>query len=231
MGGPPLRVFIGYDPREAVGTAVFEHSLRARSSQPVVVTRLGAEVCGTDGTNAFSLARFHVPRLCGYEGWALWMDGADMLMLADVAELWALRDERYAVQVVKHEYTPRHARKYVGTEMEAENAAYPCKNWSSVMLFNNELCAGMGMDIVDGPVAHRFGQFDHDEEIGSLPPEWNWLADENGQCHPTKAKVVHWTNGGPWFPYYAGAPFAELWRLEYRAMLGDALGDALAEAA
>ena len=215
-----IRLFCGFDPREAIGTAVFEHSVHARASEPVSISRLGANVCGTDGTNAFSLARFHIPRLCNYAGWALWMDGADMLMLEDIAKLWALRDEKYAVQVVKHEYTPRHLRKYIGTAMEAENAPYPCKNWSSVMLLNNKACNGMGMDIIDGAKSHRFAQFRHDEEIGSLPPEWNWLASENGQCHPTKAKVVHWTNGSPYFPAYGDAPFADLWRHEYRAMLG-----------
>ena len=54
----------------------------------------------------FSFSRFLVPYLCGYEGWSLFMD-CDMLMLDDIAELWALRDERYAVQVVKHEHVPR----------------------------------------------------------------------------------------------------------------------------
>ena len=210
-----IRVFIGFDPREAIGTPVFEHSVRTRASQPVAITRLGANVCGTDGTNAFSLARFHVPRLCGYEGWALWMDGADMLMLDDIARLWALRDDRFAVQVVKHDYTPRHGRKYIGTEMEADNVAYPRKNWSSVILFN---CGHVASGCILGDRLHRFEWCD-DDLIGALPPEWNWLADENGQCHPAKAKVVHWTNGGPWFPYYGDAPFAALWRAEYRSAL------------
>ena len=215
-----IRVFTGFDPREAIGTPVFEHSVHTRASQPVAITRLGANVCGTDGTNAFSLARFHVPRLCGYEGWALWMDGADMLMLDDIAGLWALRDEKYAVQVVKHEYTPRMGRKYVGTEMEAGNKAYPRKNWSSVALWNGAHPANREIPspTLTGADCHRFAWLS-DNLIGALPNEWNFLADENRQCHPTKAKVVHWTNGGPWFPYYGDAPFAALWRSEYRAAL------------
>ena len=39
-----------------------------------------------------------------YQGWALFMD-CDMLMFEDIAELWRLRDDRYAVQVCKHDYT------------------------------------------------------------------------------------------------------------------------------
>lgn len=235
MDSEPIRLFVGYDPREAIGTPVFEHSVHARASVPVSITRLGANVCGTDGTNAFSLARFHIPRLCGYEGWALWMDGADMLMLDDIAELWALRDEKYAVQVVKHDYVPRAPRKYIGTAMEAKNEPYPRKNWSSVVLWHCEHPANDGSVPADGIGAglaeiefqgganlHRFSWLPDDDLIGCLPPEWNWLADEDGQCHPAKAKVVHWTNGGPWFPAYGDAPFAQLWRGEYRAMLGAA---------
>jgi hypothetical protein len=213
-----IRLFVGADPREAVGLSVFCSSVWCHASQPVSITPIGANVCGTDGTNAFSLARFHVPRLCGYEGWAIWMDGSDMLMLDDIAKLWALRDEKYAVQVVKHEYTPRHRRKYVGTDMEAENASYARKNWSSVVLFNCGLWAAIHSHLSDGPLMHRF-EWLHDDMIGALPPEWNWLADEDGQCEAAKARVVHYTNGIPAFPHYHDAPFASLWRAERKAML------------
>ena len=71
-----------------------------------MLSQLGAELTrerhplqSTD----FAFSRFLVPLLSGFEGWALFMD-CDMLMLDDVARLWALRDERYAVQVVKHEH-------------------------------------------------------------------------------------------------------------------------------
>ena len=221
MASDVIRIFCGADQREAVGLPVFCSSVWRQASQPVSITPLGANVCGTDGTNAFSLARFHVPRLCGYEGWALWMDGSDMLVLDDIAKLWALRDEKYAVQVAKHEYTPRHARKYLGTDMEAENAPYPRKNWSSVVLFNcghPTACDLEAIGLHTGPELQRFSWLP-DDLIGALPPEWNWLADEDGQCHAAKAKVVHFTNGLPAFPHYYDAPFAGLWRSERKAML------------
>lgn len=215
-----VRLFVGQDPREAIGLHVFNASVWRQASEPVSITALGANVADTDGTNAFTLSRFHVPRLCDYEGWALWMDGSDMLMLCDIAELWALRDDKYAVQVVKHTYAPRNKRKYIGTAMESANEAYPRKNWSSVILFNNERCKTL-LHPFSGQRAHRFSWLE-DKEIGELPKEFNWLADEDGQCHPAKAKVIHWTCGSPFMPYYGGAPFADQWRDEYKRLVNGA---------
>jgi hypothetical protein len=54
-----IRLFAGYDPREAVGYHVFCQSLIERTSEPVAITPL----YGTqrDGTNAFTYQRFLVP--------------------------------------------------------------------------------------------------------------------------------------------------------------------------
>jgi lipopolysaccharide biosynthesis glycosyltransferase len=44
----------------------------------------------------------------------------DMLMLDDVAKLWALRDENYAVMCVKHNHVPAEATKFHNEEGLAE---------------------------------------------------------------------------------------------------------------
>jgi lipopolysaccharide biosynthesis glycosyltransferase len=89
----------------------------------------------TDGSNQFIYSRFLVPFLQDYRGWAIFADG-DMLCRADISELWAMRDQRYAVMVAKHNYSSKAQRKYIGTSLETHNAVYPRKNWSSVMLWN-----------------------------------------------------------------------------------------------
>lgn len=38
----------------------------------------------------------------------------DMLMRDDIANLWRLRDDRYAVMVVKHDHVPRETVKFLG---------------------------------------------------------------------------------------------------------------------
>ena len=90
-----VRVFIGYDPREAEAFDVLAYSIQARASAPVTIyplklSELGDlmwrerhELQSTD----FSFSRFLVPHLCGFEGWAIFMD-CDMLVLDDIADLW-----------------------------------------------------------------------------------------------------------------------------------------------
>jgi hypothetical protein len=80
-----IRIFAGYDPREAVGYHVFCQSLIERTSEPVAITPL----YGTqrDGTNAFTYQRFLVPYFTKFTGRAIFLDASDMLMLANIDDL------------------------------------------------------------------------------------------------------------------------------------------------
>lgn len=217
-----IPVFSGFDPREEVGYHTFVSSLIHNASEPVFVSPVydgHMKIDGQkDGTNCFIYTRFLVPYLQSYRGWAIFCDGADMIVKGDIAELWAMRDYSKAVQVVKHDYKTKHPRKYIGTPMEADNADYPCKNWSSVMLIN---CQHPDwLDIrperirkADGAYLHRF-QFLDPETVGELPKVWNWLADEDGE-NPG-AKLLHFTCGLPAWPHYATAPHADDWRAAHQ---------------
>ena len=119
--GYMINLFCGYDYRESIGWHVFVASVLARTSRPVAIYRLDS--CGLpQGSNAFSLSRFMVPALMEFHGRAIFADGADMLMQADIAELDALFDATKAVQVVKQgQYRTRHKIKYIGTSMQCPN--------------------------------------------------------------------------------------------------------------
>jgi lipopolysaccharide biosynthesis glycosyltransferase len=214
-----IRLFLGFDEREAAGSWLFTSSALRHTTLPMSITPLhlpslkGYTETHGDGTNAFIYTRFLVPFLCDYQGFALFVDGADMLCRGDLAELWAMRDVFKAVQVVKHDYQTQYLRKYVGTPMEADNRHYPRKNWSSVMLMN---CAHYAwrkitpqtLPNLSGEFLHRF-QFLADDLIGALPPEWNHLVLE--QEHDPDAKLVHFTLGIPGFKHYKNSPFAGEW--------------------
>lgn len=214
-----IPLFFGFDPREEVGAHTFVSSVIHHASEPVAFTPLHLPMLSEydggqrDGTNAFIYSRFLVPHLMGYKGWAIFVDGCDMVCKGDIAELWALRKDRYAVMVVKHDYKTKHPRKYVGTAMEADNADYPCKNHSSVMLIN---CEHPGWrDITPEKVAtmsgaqlHRF-TFLRPDEVGELPAEWNWLPQEHG-CNE-RSKIVHYSIGIPAFPSYSDTEMADSW--------------------
>ena len=212
-----IRLFIGYDPREAVVYHVCVNSIVRHASQPVAVTPLALKNLGgyvehhKDGSNQFTYSRFLVPQLTGWAGWALYIDG-DMLLRTDIAELWNLRDETKALLCVQHDYRTRMNEKYLG----AKNQDYPRKNWSSVVLWNcahaaNRQLTPHFVQQATGAQLHRFTWL-ADEQIGELPREWNWLPQEYG---PTpQAKLLHWTLGAPCFHEFADAPMAEEWHRE-----------------
>ena len=218
-----INIFIGYDPREAVAWNVLASSIHRRASEPVAVAPLMlSQLHGVYTrerhplqSTAFSFSRFLTPYLSGFDGWSLFMD-CDMLMLDDVARLWALRDDRYAVMVVKHDHVPRETVKFLGEPQ----SKYEKKNWSSVMLFNNARCRALTPDYVNratGLELHQFKWLGDDALIGELPSRWNHLV---GYDVPrADAGLVHYTLGGPYFPEYAGCEYAREWFAERDAML------------
>jgi len=220
-----IRIFIGYDPREAVAFNVLAHSIQTRASEPVTIAPLMLSQLGSLmwrerhnlQSSDFSFSRFLVPHLCDYQGWALFMD-CDMLVLDDVAKLWALRDEAFAVQCVKHDHVPAEATKFLG---EAQTR-YEKKNWSSVMLFNNTKCRALTPDYVNtasGLDLHRFNWLGNDDLIGEIPHRWNHLVDYDPSLPAAEVSNLHFTTGGPYFPDYVTCGYADLWYAERERML------------
>jgi hypothetical protein len=221
-GKPLIPVFIGYDPREAVAYSVLSFSIQRRASEPVAIAPLMLSQLGQVyhrerhplQSTDFSFTRFLTPYLSHYSGWSLFMD-CDMLMLDDIAKLWALRDERYAVMVVKHVHIPRETSKFLGEPQ----SRYEKKNWSSVMLFNNARCRTLTPEYVNnasGLELHQFMWLDGDGEIGALPARWNHLVGYDVQA---EASLAHFTLGGPYFPEYRNCEYAAEWFAERDAML------------
>lgn len=218
-----IRIFIGYDPREAVAFHVLSHSIQRRASEPVSIAPVmlsqlhGAYLRERNPLQStdFSFSRFLTPWLCGYQGWALFMD-CDMLVQDDIATLWALRDERYAVQVVQHDHRPSETEKFLG----APQTRYEKKNWSSVMLMNCARCTALTPDYVNhasGLQLHQFHWLASDALIGTLPARWNHLVGYD-KPEPNAANA-HFTLGGPYFDEYRDCEYAVQWQIERDDML------------
>ena len=210
-----INVFIGYDSKERVAYNVLSHSIIQNSTKPVAITPIALNNLKDDfvrernalSSTEFSFSRFIIPHLMNYRGWALFMD-CDMLMFEDIAELWRLRDDKYAVQVCKHDYTPKDETKFLGQVQ----TKYAKKNWSSFMLMNCKKCTTLTPDYVNkasGLELHQFKWLENEELIGSLPLEWNWLVGE----YPYKKEVknVHYTDGGPYFNDYNTCDYSSEW--------------------
>lgn len=218
----PLNIYIGFDNVESVAYHTLCHSILSRASIPVslipvkrsMLKAIHTRPLDQKQSNEFSFTRFLVPYLSDYDGWSIFMD-CDILCLADIKQLFDLRDEKYAVMCVQHEYNPTTRIKYLGNVQYP----YPRKNWSSVMLFNNRRCRALTPDYVDhatGTDLHQFKWLEDDNLIGELPKEWNHLV---GELPPNpKAKLVHFTIGGPYFQEYHHVEFAEKWFVERSLM-------------
>jgi hypothetical protein len=230
-----LRVYIGHDAREQDAYDVCVHSMRRFSSIPLDIRPLSESEPGYDRpsimkgnqryderdgkpfSTEFSFARFMVPHLMDYKGWALFVD-CDFLFRADVAELQRYIDPQHAVSVVHQLYTPHHQIKMDGQKQEV----YSSKNWSSLILWNCGHPYNKGVTLED--VNHQSGGYLHGfswlkpENIGSIPLEWNWL---EGEYPPLpRPKAIHYTNGGPWMPNWLGVQYASDWLAEKNLMLG-----------
>jgi hypothetical protein len=218
-----IPIFIGYDGRETVAYNVLAHSIQARATQPVSIAPLMLSQLNSIfkrerhplQSTDFSFSRFLTPYLSGFSGWSVFMD-CDMLVLEDIAKLWALRDDRYAVMVIKHDHVPKEERKF----LNEPQSKYQKKNWSSVMLFNNVRCTALTPDYVNtatGLELHQFKWLGDDNLIGALPNRWNHLV---GYDAPRKdAALVHYTLGGPYFNEYRDCEYAAEWLAERDRML------------
>jgi hypothetical protein len=218
-----IRVFIGYDAKLPVLYNVLQHSIQVRSSRPVSVnpimlsqladihTRERHPLASTE----FSFSRFLTPYLSDYEGWSLFIDN-DMLVLDDIARLWELRDERFAVMCTKHDHQPHEDIKFLGTVQ----TRYEKKNWSSVMLFNNARCGALTPEYVNtatGLELHQFKWLGNDDLIGGLPLRWNHLVGYNPP--DPDVSLVHYTLGGPYFDEHRDCEYAAEWFRERDHML------------
>ena len=223
------KVFVGYDPREDIAYQVCKHSI-ARRNKEVLVRPLVQKELREAGwytrpidplsSTEFTFTRFLITELCDYKGRALFMD-CDMILLTDIQELFDQADEKYAVMCVHHDYTPREGFKMDGQKQ----SIYPRKNWSSVMLFNcgHPSNKQINSSVVNnteitGKYLHRFSWL-QDTEIGQLSHEWNWLTDWYKEPEDGKPKLLHYTEGGPWFENYRDCDYHKEWKIELADMM------------
>ena len=205
-----IRVFVGYDPREAVAYHTCVQSIIENTKEQVAFYPIRGE--RRDGSNDFIYARFLVPWLCGFRGRAIFLDG-DMIVRADIAELFRMDTAYVGARVVKREYRTKHPIKYLGNK----NEDYPRKNWSSVILWNcsyfpNRVLTPEYVAKSSGSHLHRFGWLS-DEQIGDLPNEWNRLVLEEPLT--SADKIRHYTIGTPCFDEYSASD-PEWWKVYER---------------
>lgn len=233
-----VKVFVGYDSREDIAWKVCRHSLLRHSSDGVIVLPLRQPAlrelglytrsADLDASTEFSLTRFLTPYLAATSGWVLFCD-CDFLYTGDVRDVFDGLDSTKAVYCVQHDYVPSNAVKMDGRAQ----ASYPRKNWSSFMLFNCDHpdVRALTPHVVNNASPahlHRLEWVKDETAIGALDLEWNFLGDEYAK--PDRVpRVIHYTNGGPWFAEWQNCDFADLWLHERDLYLDACSNESAAE--
>jgi len=190
----PMRVFCGLDESQIVAARVLEYSIRKHTSGPVRffpmldVPTPEPKDPKNRGRTGFSFSRFHIPKLAGYSGRALYVD-ADMQVFSDLAELWEIPFDGASVMCTRQDEPPAQWK---------DSSWFKPGRQLSVMLLD---CARLDWDIEDiiggldqGRYTYEQLMFDlclvqPDEINDEIPPEWNHLEHHE----PGKTKLLHYT--------------------------------------
>ena len=228
-----VKIFVGWDSREPEAydvcrSSLIRHASTALEIVPIIQQDLREQSLYSReadplASTEFTYTRFLVPHLANFQGWAVFCD-CDFLWTRDVADLYAYRDDRYAVMCVQHDYQPKERLKMDGRTQ----TVYPRKNWSSLMLLNcnHPATRRLTVDRVNtesGAYLHRF-QWAEDAEIGALDPTWNWLEGWDAPKQDGLPGAIHYTRGGPWFKNWQNVGYAALWLAEYERVKSSTTG-------
>lgn len=227
-------IWIGYEPREIDALHVCAESIKSHWSEEIPLYTIDLTKLRQRGvyqrpteyrdgklfdvisdapmSTEFAISRFFLPHLAPEtDQWALFMD-CDMLIRADIAQLFEAANHQKAIQVVKHEPSKFAA----GIKMDGqEQTIYSRKNWSSVMLWNlhhpaHRRLTMFALNQWAGRALHNFAWIEDDSWIGELPSHWNHLVGVDPESD--QAKIAHFTLGIPRMKGYENSEFADEWR-------------------
>jgi SAM-dependent methyltransferase len=183
----PIRVFVGTEEAQDVPAAVLRHSITSRTRADVEFADLRGLASGAEGAfyTGFSFYRWAIPKLCGFEGRAIYVD-ADIVFAHDIEDLWSM-----AMGEHTHLARPWPERD---------------QSFTSVMLLD---CSRLSHWRFDEWAARAKGDLEFYKAtmwcreggptragLGPLPAEWNHL----DEWVNSKTKVIHYTKvrDQPW---------------------------------
>jgi hypothetical protein len=214
----PMRVFCGLDESQIVAARVLEYSIRRHASRPVRffpmlnVPTPEPKDPKNRGRTGFSFSRFHIPKLAGYSGRALYVD-ADMQVFADMAQLWDIPFDGAKVMCTRQDEPPPQWK---------DSSWFKPGRQMSVMMLDCSRLDWRIEDIIGGLDEGRYTYeelmfklcvVDPDEINDNLPPAWNHLE----HYEPGETKLLHYTvvPTQPW--KNDSSPLRTLWEPEFEA--------------
>jgi hypothetical protein len=190
----PMRVFCGLDDTQIVAARTLEYTIRKHASRPVrfypmldVPTPVPKDPANR-GRTGFSFARFHIPKLSGYRGRALYVD-ADMQVFSDLADLWEVPFNGAKVMCTRQDEPP--------PQWKDVSWFHPGRQLSVMMLDCERLdwdVDGIVGGLDEGRYSYEQLMFelcivDPEEITDDLPPVWNHLE----HYEPGETSLIHYT--------------------------------------
>lgn len=181
------------------------------------------DIDGRPFSTAFTFTRFLVPHL-----WEqLPSDKNDLVMFVDCdflynVDIGKMFDEihlervknggKQSVYCVHHDYKPM-------TEVKMDNinqSAYNMKLWAAMMVFDmsNDENKNLTVDLVNNAGGRELMNFcwveNKHTNIGRIDESYHFIPNHS-EKNNAEPLVIHWTEGGPWFPNYRGGRYDKLW--------------------
>ena len=109
----PLRIYVGYDPREHDAYEVCKYSILHNTEANVEIIPIKQKKLRKQdiywreddplSSTEFTFTRFLIPYLAEYNGWALFID-CDFVFTDDIQKLFDHANDKYAVMCAQHDY-------------------------------------------------------------------------------------------------------------------------------
>ena len=143
----------------------------------------------------FTYSRFLIPYLENYEGFSIFIDN-DFIFKQSILPMFNYLNPNDAVACIKYPHYEHAATKFDGEV----NIDYPCKLWSSLMIFNNghEDCKKLTPEVVNTWTGKQLHQFEWTDKISPIPQKYIFVEGYDNPEEKWNYTGIHYTRGGPW---------------------------------
>jgi|TARA_B110000444_G_scaffold159347_1_gene148986 hypothetical protein len=226
--GKPLSIYIGYDSRHTTLPEINKHSILESIKKGLGSgwfhdqVRWEPEIKFLDKSKIpeynreyanqsteFTYSRFLIPYLENYEGFSIFLDD-DFIFEKSILPMFYYLNPDDAIACVKYPHYDHDATKFDGEV----NIDYPCKLWSSLMIFNNghEDCKKLTPEVVNTWTGKQLHQFEWTDKISEIPQKYIFVEGYDDPEEKWDFTGIHYTRGGPWVK---GMDYSDINNLEY----------------
>lgn len=209
-----LRIFIGTEPKTTIPFQVLSYSIKRNTKKESfeIIPLMGEDYDGPvnrplGAGTGFSFLRWHIPKLCNYQGYAIYMD-VDMLCLTDLTYLW--RSDQLFPNLNSSIWCTYQEKMWQSSLMfiDCEKAK---DDWPDLDFIYNGLKNDRKRKFYNKLMGCEYNKHPPQQ----IPSEWNHL----NNFVPSVTKVLHYTIeiSQPW--YYPQHRFRIIWENYFKKAL------------